>query len=94
MKKKLIEMSNNASKAIILKLLQTKDYILDPRKEIQEVKRTNHQFHIGENIIGTVYAFIQSIRSTADLMICIEASAPEGISLSLQEVIEDVLNNK
>lgn len=89
MKKKLIEMSNNASKAIILKLLQTKDYILDPRKEIQEVKRTNHQFHIGENIIETVYAFKQSIRST-----CIEASAPEGISLPLQEVIEDVLNNK
>lgn len=94
MKKKLIEMSNNASKAIILKLDQTKDYILDQGKEIQEMKRTNHQFHIGENVIGIVYAFIQSIRSIVDLMICIEASELEGSSLSLQEVIEEVLHNK
>lgn len=67
MKKKLIEMSNNASKAIILKLDQTKDYTLDQGKGIQEMKRTNYQFHIGENVIGTVYTFIQSISSIADL---------------------------
>lgn len=79
MKKKLIEMSNNASKAIVLKLDQTKDYTLDQGKGIQEMKRTNYQFNIGENVIGTVYAFIQSIRSTVDLMICIEASELEGV---------------